>query len=170
MGSVATRKSAMGLPVLKPATYEDIFGLPENLVGEIINGRLVTHPRPAPKHAVACSSLGFEIGGPYDRGRDGPGGWRILDEPELHLDHDILVPDLAGWRRECMPKLSETAWFELPPDWVCEILSRRRQPGSIAPRSCPFTPATVSSMPGWSIPICAPWKCSRTAPASGCCC
>ena len=113
----------MGLPALKPATYEDLFDLPENLVGEIINRRLVTHPRPAPKHARAYSSLGIKIGSPYDHGNGGPGGWWILDEPELHLERDILVPDLVGWRRERMPRLPETAWFERPPDWVCEILS-----------------------------------------------
>ncbi len=113
----------MGVPAVKPATYEDLFGLPENVVGEIINGRLVTHPRPAPKHARAYSALGGEIWNPFDRGQNGPGGWWILDEPELHLASDILVPDLAGWRRTRMPKLPETAWFELPPDGVCEILS-----------------------------------------------
>jgi len=114
----------MGLPAAKPASYEDLFDLPENLVGEIINGRLVTHPRPAPKHARAYSQLGGKIGPPFDDGIGGPGGWWILDEPELHLaSGDILVPDLAGWRRERMPRLPETAWFELPPDWVCEILS-----------------------------------------------
>ena len=113
----------MGLPAIKFATYEDLFDLPEHVVGEIIAGRLVTHPRPAPKHARAYSGLGIELGGPYDHGRNGPGGWWILDEPELHLGSDILVPDLAGWRRERMPRLPETAWFELAPDWVCEILS-----------------------------------------------
>jgi Uma2 family endonuclease len=114
----------MGQPAFKLATYEDLFALPENLVGEIIAGRLVTHPRPAPRHARAYSGLGAEIWLPYDRGRGGgPGGWWILDEPELHLDADILVPDLTGWRRERMPKLPETAWFGLAPDWVCEILS-----------------------------------------------
>lgn len=113
----------MGLPERKPASYEDLFGLPENLVGEIINGRLVTHPRPAPKHARAYSSVGIVIGGPYDRGYGGPGGWWILDEPELHIGGHILVPDIAGWRRERMPALPETAWFETVPDWVCEILS-----------------------------------------------
>jgi Uma2 family endonuclease len=113
----------MGLPSLEAATYEDLFALPENVVGEIISGRLITHPRPAPKHARAYSSLGVVIGGAYDHGRQGPGGWWILDEPELHLDADIVVPDLAGWRRERMPRLPETAWFQLPPDWVCEILS-----------------------------------------------
>jgi len=113
----------MGLPVERFATYEDLFDLPENVVGEIINGRLVSHPRPAPKHAIAYSSLGDELVGPYHKGRGGPGGWWILDEPEVHLDGDILVPDIAGWRRERMPKAPETAWFDLAPDWLCEILS-----------------------------------------------
>lgn len=113
----------MGLPQETPACYEDLFDLPETVIGEIINGRLNVQPRPAPKHARAYSSLGVELGGPFDRGRNGPGGWWILDEPELHLGFDILVPDLAGWRRERMPKLPEAAYFELAPDWVCEILS-----------------------------------------------
>jgi Uma2 family endonuclease len=83
-----------------------------------------THPRPAPRHARASSSLGFKIGSPFDQGEGGgPGGWWILDEPELHLGENILVPDLAGWRRERMPQLPETAQFELAPDWVCQLLS-----------------------------------------------
>jgi Uma2 family endonuclease len=113
----------MALPQHKPATYQDILDAPENRVAEIINGELYTQPRQAPRHSRASSSLGIEIGGPYDKGRDGPGGWWILDEPELHLGHDVLVPDLGGWRRERMPRLPETAWFELAPDWVCEVLS-----------------------------------------------
>ncbi|MGH8476676.1 MAG: Uma2 family endonuclease [Methylococcales bacterium] len=63
------------------------------------------------------------MAGPYQKGRSGPGGWWILDEPELHLGRDILVPDLAGWRRERMPGLPDTAYFVLAPDWVCEVLS-----------------------------------------------
>jgi hypothetical protein len=47
----------------------------------------------------------------------------ILAEPEFHLSNDLLVPDLAGWRRERMPRLPDTAYFSLAPDWVCEILS-----------------------------------------------
>lgn len=113
----------MSEPARRGATYDDILGLPENLVGEILHGQLHTHPRPAPKHARAYSALGFSLGGPFDRGVGGPGGWWILDEPELHLGGDILVPDIAGWRRERMPTLPESAWFELAPDWVCEILA-----------------------------------------------
>ncbi|MBN2679717.1 MAG: Uma2 family endonuclease [Acidithiobacillaceae bacterium] len=105
------------------ALYEDLFDLPENMVGEIIDGQLYTHPRPAPAHAQASSCLGADLGQPFGRSRGGPGGWWILDEPELHLGADIFVPDLAGWRRESMPALPGTAWFEMAPDWVCEVLS-----------------------------------------------
>jgi Uma2 family endonuclease len=65
----------------------------------------------------------MDLGNPFDRGRGGPGGWIILDEPELHLAADVLVPDLAGWKRERMPELPHTPAFTLAPDWVCEVLS-----------------------------------------------
>jgi Uma2 family endonuclease len=113
----------MSNPALKQAIYQDIIDLPENMVGEIINGYLETHPRPAPKHAVASSSIGAELVAPFQKGRGGPGGWWIIDEPECHLDPHVLVPDLAGWRKQKMPALPETAWFEMAPDWICEILS-----------------------------------------------
>jgi Uma2 family endonuclease len=115
----------MGHPAEKrrPATYADLAAVPEHLVAEIINGELRTMPRPAPKHARASSRLGVRIGGAFDLGEGGPGGWVILDEPELHLGPDVVVPDLAGWRIERMPELPETAYFELAPDWVCEVLS-----------------------------------------------
>ena len=105
------------------ATYQDVLEAPEHQVAEVIDGTLYTHPRPAPRHATASSRLGSEIGGPFDRGRGGPGGWRIIDEPELHLGKDILVPDMGGWCRERMPQLPDTAYFTLAPDWTCEILS-----------------------------------------------
>lgn len=113
----------MAHPAARMATYEDLLQVPDNLVAEIINGRLVTSPRPAPRHARASSLVGVELGGPFDKGSGGPGGWWILDEPELHLSSHVLVPDLAGWRRERMPSLPTTAWFEQAPDWVCEVLS-----------------------------------------------
>jgi Uma2 family endonuclease len=112
------------VPKTLRATYEDLFDLPENQVGEIIDGTLYSHPRPAKKHARSYAALGGELYLPFDKGKGGPGGWWILDEPQLHLGENILVPDLAGWRRERMPVLStDVAWFELAPDWLCEILS-----------------------------------------------
>ncbi|MBE2295786.1 MAG: Uma2 family endonuclease [Phycisphaerales bacterium] len=113
----------MTASAVKFATYEDLFDLPENLVGEIIHGQLITHPRPAPRHALASSSMGSELISSFHKGRGGPGGWWILFEPEVHLGPHILAPDLAGWRRERMPKLPDIAYFSLPPDWVCEVLS-----------------------------------------------
>ena len=105
------------------ATYEDLLAVPDHQIAEIIEGVLHAHPRPASPHARAASTLGIDMGGPFDRGRGGPGGWLILDEPELHLGSDIVVPDLAGWRRERMPEMPEAAYFTLAPDWVCEVLS-----------------------------------------------
>ena len=106
------------------ATYQDVLDAPAHRVAEIIDGTLYTHPRPAPPHTLASSALGNDLGNPFQFGRGGPGGWWILDEPELHLGEDILVPDLAGWHRERMPELPGTAYFTLAPDWVCEVLSK----------------------------------------------
>lgn len=113
----------MSQPARRPASYQDVLDAPEHLVAELIAGELHTHPRPAPSHATAASVLGMDIGSPFQRGRGGPGGWWIVDEPELHLHEDVLVPDLAGWRRERMPEQPKTAYYELSPDWVCEVLS-----------------------------------------------
>lgn len=107
----------------RAATYEDLLAVPEHLVAEILFGRLVTHPRPAPRHVVAGSALGAALAGPFQFGRNGPGGWLFMDEPELHLGKHVAVPDLAGWRRERLPRLPDTAWIDVPPDWICEVLS-----------------------------------------------
>jgi Uma2 family endonuclease len=101
-----------------------VLEAPPHMVAEIVHGALELHPRPAPRHAWASSRIGGRLGRAFDDDDGaGPGGWIILDEPELHLGGDVLVPDLAGWRRERMPALPEGAWFELAPDWVCEVPS-----------------------------------------------
>jgi len=110
-------------PFDRPATYEDLLKVPDIMVAEIVGDELHASPRPAPRHARAGASLGVLIGGPFDLGRGGPGGWWILYEPELHAGRNVLVPDLAGWRRSRMPSLPETAYFPLAPDWICEVLS-----------------------------------------------
>ncbi|HVG61937.1 MAG TPA: Uma2 family endonuclease [Hyalangium sp.] len=113
----------MRVPFQKPADLQDLAQLPEHLVGEIIDGELYTSPRPAARHAKVASVLGMDLGNPFQRGRGGPGGWWIVDEPELHFGKDVLVPDLAGWRRERMPQIPDVASFTLAPDWICEVLS-----------------------------------------------
>ncbi|WP_437482233.1 Uma2 family endonuclease [Sorangium sp. So ce1014] len=122
----------MGQPAEKQrrATYADLEAVPPNRVAELVRGTLHVFPRPAPRHAQAETELATELVGAFGRGRGGPGGWRILVEPELHFpdpdapgEVEALVPDLAGWRRERMPELPETAYFSLAPDWICEVLS-----------------------------------------------
>lgn len=115
----------MSQPAKKPASYADVLAAPEGVIAEVIDGELRLHPRPAFPHAAVASALGYELGPPFDRGKGGPGGWLILDEPELHLGADIIVPDLAGWRVERLASHSDVAYLTLAPDWICEVLSPR---------------------------------------------
>lgn len=113
----------------KTDPYAELAELPRHIVGEIIDGVLYAQPRPALRHAQAASVLGEELGPPFKRGRGGPGGWIIVFEPELHLGPrpDVLVPDLAGWRRERVPEFMDAAFATAAPDWVAEILSPSTQ-------------------------------------------
>ena len=113
----------MAETLTKPATYEDLCAVPDNMVAEIIYGVLETQPRPAAPHSLSGFSLADEFVGPFQKGRGGPGGWVFGFEPELHLGDHVVVPDVAGWRIETMPHMPRTAYFETPPDFVCEILS-----------------------------------------------
>ncbi|NEV61420.1 Uma2 family endonuclease [Thiorhodococcus minor] len=109
----------------KLSVYEQLMALPEGLTGEIINGQLRAQPRPSWAHGLAASRLGADLEGPYGRGRGGPGGWWIIDEPEVHLvlDTEVVVPDIAGWRRERMPIPPQGHKIQIVPDWICEIFS-----------------------------------------------
>ena len=111
----------------RPATYADIEALPPHVVGEIVFGVLHARPRPTPRHGVAAGELNSEISGPFGRGRGGPGGWIFIPEPELHLGTNVVVPDIAGWKRERLSPFPETAYIEVPPDWICEVLSPSTQ-------------------------------------------
>lgn len=105
------------------AFYDDVIAAPEEKVAELIGGALYLSPRPSPRHANASSVLGAVLNTAFQRAIGGPGGWWILDEPELHFDGDVLVPDLAGWRRERLSELPDTAGVTTRPDWLCEVLS-----------------------------------------------
>ncbi len=107
------------------ATYADVLAAPEGMVAEVLGGELHLQPRPRRRHTRTASSLGGALFGSFDSDASGPGGWIILDEPELHLGADILVPDLAGWREERFPgdADSDDPFIDVAPDWACEILS-----------------------------------------------
>lgn len=114
------------LPNISREAVAGYRNAPAQCIAEVIAGVLSVVPRPLLGHATAVSALGEELGPPFRRGRGGPGGWLILDEPELWLGllPDIVVPDLAGWRRERLPAgFIDAAHATLAPDWICEVLS-----------------------------------------------
>lgn len=106
----------------KSVTYQDLFDLPEYKVGEIVEGELYASPRPSGRHGLSTIVLAHELVGPFQLGRNGPGGWWILIEPEVHFGENVLVPDLAAWRKDRLGDVGAT-FFTTPPDWICEILS-----------------------------------------------
>lgn len=118
-----TIMSHSGARATRRATYADLEALPEQCVGEILLGDLYASPRPRLRHAQAAGWLDRRLGPPFDEGSGGPGGWWILIEPELHFGDDVVVPDLAGWRRERLPEVPDASHLELAPDWLCEIIS-----------------------------------------------
>jgi Uma2 family endonuclease len=122
LAHVMLRNMDEAKPPKRPATYEDLLKVPDHKVAEILDGELHVSPRPASPHAYATSRLLGRLDD-FDVGSNGPGGWQILGEPELHLGPDVLVPDLAGWRAERMPRVPAVPFFTLAPDWVCEVIS-----------------------------------------------
>ena len=125
------------------ATYQDVLDAPPDKVAEVVDGTLYIFDRPAFLHTLAGSALGNAIGPPFHHGRGGPGGWWILDEPQLHLGEDIVVPDMAGWRRERMPVYPDTAYTTLAPDWVCEVLSPSTRKLDLGGKSAVYARAGV---------------------------
>jgi Uma2 family endonuclease len=111
-------------PLSFAETYSFLGALPSNLVAEILAGELVDSPRPRMVQTLVASVLLGSLVGPFMRRKGGPGGWLLLGGPELHLDGEVLVPDLAGWRRERLPELPDVPVMTLAPDWVCEVLSQ----------------------------------------------
>ena len=108
-------------PLKKNATYDDLRDVPEYFVAEMFDGELYASPRPALPHTRAASMLGAKLISSFDH--DGQGGWVLLYEPELHFGNDVLVPDVAGWRRSRLPSIPPDAYLTLAPDWVCEVIS-----------------------------------------------
>jgi len=111
-------------PGRKRATYQDVIDSPEHMIAELVDGVLNLTTRPGIPHTAAASRLLVMIGSLFGAGGGGAGGWHGLFAPELHLGEDIVVPDVAAWQVERLPELSDAAYFTLPPDWLCEVLSR----------------------------------------------
>jgi len=119
-------ESAKLAPMGKRATYEDLLSLPEDVRAEVVAGEVLMSPSPLPRHAKVQRAIGRFVGGPFDDddGRGGPGGWWLLPEVDVRLgEHDIVRPDMAGWRRERLPEPWDTRPIDVAPDWVCEVLS-----------------------------------------------
>jgi Uma2 family endonuclease len=129
---------------MKRATYEDVRNAPEHKVAEILDGELLLSPRPAARHAMASSELGFALGPPFRHGVGGPGGWWLHDEPELHFGEQIVVPDLAGWRRERLPAVPDEPFLTLAPDWACEVLSPSTERTDRGRKLCVYAAAGVA--------------------------
>lgn len=117
---------AMATPAPKLATYEDLLAQPEDARGEVLAGEIVTSPAPLPRHSKVQRAVGRFLGGPFDDddGRGGPGGWWIFVEVDVALGrHDIVRPDLSGWRRDRLERPGAKRPIGVVPDWVCEIVS-----------------------------------------------
>jgi Uma2 family endonuclease len=106
------------------ALWDALEDVPETEIGEIVDGQIVTMPRPGGPHTSVASELGMLLGPPFRFGINGPGGWVILDEPRIRFGDDMRIPDLAGWRRE-RAVIPKNGPFTVTPDWVCEVLSKR---------------------------------------------
>ena len=107
------------------ARYADLEALPPNVKAEIVNGELYMHAQPLQPHGNVIDGLAETLRPPFMRGRGGPGGWWICSESQISFedaDWRTMVPDVAGWRRERAPNFPER-YFEITPDWVCEVLS-----------------------------------------------
>ena len=167
MSEAVTATPRQDSPERRRATYQDVLDAPPHRVAEIVDGVLHVNPRPALPHALATSALEQSIGAPFQIGRGGPGGWWVIFEPELHLSDDILVPDLAGWRRARMPVFPDAPYATLAPDWVCEC-SRLRPASSTSTASVPPMGANRLAICGSSTPPTAPWRPSSCARANGC--
>lgn len=112
------------------ATFEALLALeqtdPEGRY-EILAGEVVPKASPSPEHSDAQTGLGAILRGPFHRrpgGPDGPGGWWLLVEVDIELTkHDLVRPDIAGWRRERVSERLTGRPVRIPPDWICEVVS-----------------------------------------------
>ena len=107
-------------------TPQDDLPVIEERRREFINGKWIASSKATGKHMLTLSRVGMLLGWPFDLGRGGPGGWWIIDAPQVLFYRNKMIPDLAGWRKERLPEVPDVSLIEVVPDWVCEVIS----PGS----------------------------------------
>jgi Uma2 family endonuclease len=113
----------------------------------LVEGVIYSHARPRAAHSELLGGLYRELSNFYtDTRRGGPGGWVFLIEPELVLGADTLVPDIAAWRRERMPRVPDLARISLAPDWVCEVLSGSTEAFDRGPKRRSYLRAAVTHL------------------------
>jgi Uma2 family endonuclease len=102
------------------ATVDDLARLEHH---EVIDGELVRKASPAAGHADIHAEIVLQLG---PQGVRRGGRWRFFIEPIIELaEHQVYLPDVAGWRIETMPEQPDPdqVTFTMRPDWVCELLS-----------------------------------------------
>jgi Uma2 family endonuclease len=108
----------------KLATYDDLLAYPSEVKAEIFDGEIHIQASTLPGHGRAQLALGRFVGGPFDGDRRGPGGWWILQEIDVRFDvHNVVRPDVVGWRRARLPDPWDMRPIDVVPDWICEVLS-----------------------------------------------
>jgi Uma2 family endonuclease len=113
-------------PAKRLATYADLLVLPGDERGEVIGGEIVVQPSPTPAHQSTIAEIYAELRNPFQRGRGGPGGWWLIPDVDVEFGvHDILRPDISGWRRDRVPGFPAERPVRHRPDWLCEGLSPR---------------------------------------------
>jgi len=111
----------------RSATLEEFWSIPEReRFHELIAGELIEKAAPSGEHGSAQSGVVGAVHGPFQRppGRGGPGGWWIATEVEVMFEsHEIVRPDVVGWRRERCPVRPTGIPVTVKPDWICEVIS-----------------------------------------------
>ncbi len=109
------------MEALKLKTLDDLLLSPEERV-ELIGGEIVRRPMARFAHGQTQMRTARRLG-PFDRDGGPGGGWWFATEISVAYEaHECPSHDLAGWRRERLPQ-PPAGVIELPPDWVCEIVS-----------------------------------------------
>ncbi|MEN9797015.1 MAG: hypothetical protein RL653_711 [Pseudomonadota bacterium] len=122
-GGTMAKKSGEDTP--PRMTSAEVLALPEERRLEVIAGRVEEKAAPSNHHGLSLAQLGGRVTESFGRHGGGrPGGWWILSDVDLELGpEDLVRPDLAGWRREKLPKVPPGRPMRVVPDWVCEIVS-----------------------------------------------